>query len=476
MACAQSWRDTGARHFQARRNGGNPTQYSQYQLRIARGGGVSMGDALGTATEFRGQSNLGSIADVDTIRSAFPALTRKHNGHAAAYLDGPGGTQIPRVVGEAMLQYLYHHNANARWAFPTSRETDGAILDARQTMAEWVGGNAEEIVFSANMTSATFHLSRALARSWHHGDSIVVTAQDHHANIDTWRAAATDHGLELRIAGILADGSLDMDDLRRKITGGTRLVAFSAGSNVLGTINDVKQLVEMVHASGALAFVDAVHYAGHLPPDVRRWNCDFMACSAYKFYGPHVGVLWGRKTLITEIDAPRLAPACASGRSRLETGTLNHEGIVGAATAVNFLASLDTTNTSRRERLLRVCNALHTRGRALFQRLWDGFNAIDAVTCFGPSPGCERTSTLSFSIAGIDAPRAAAALAESGLFLSHGNFYAETLVGILTAEKNGLLRIGCAAYTTEEEITRLLKAVAELTAASKRRVAPLKHS
>ena len=368
-----------------------------------------------------------AVADVGAIRSFFPALGRLHNGHPVAYLDGPGGTQVPGIVGEAMLQYLYHHNANARWAFPTSQETDDAILSARQALAEWVGGDADEIAFGANMTSQTFHLSRALARSWRDGDSIAVTAQDHHANIDTWRAAALEHGLELRIVGTLSDGSLDIDDLRRKVTGGTRLLAFSAASNVLGTINDVRQLVEIAHSSGALAFVDAVHYAGCLPPDVQQWDCDFMACSAYKFYGPHLGVLWVRKSVIPEIDAPMLAPASASMRPKLETGTLNHEGIVGAAAAINFLASLDASKTSRRQRLIRVCNALHTRGQALFQRLWDGLGDLSAVTRFGLAPGRDRTSTLSFSIAGIDAREAATAFAKSGLFLSHGNFYAQKI-------------------------------------------------
>ena len=324
------------------------------------------------------------FASVEQIRRHFPALARTHNGHPVAYFDGPGGTQVPRRVVAAMTEYLLQHNANTDWAFPTSQETDQALFEARGALADWVGGSADEIVFGANMTTLTLHIGRALGREWRSGDVVVVTELDHHANSDTWRALAKERGLEVRTIRMRPeDGRLDQEDVARKLTPGTRLLAVGAASNALGTINDVAQLVRQAHAVGALAFVDGVHYSSHHMADVRAWNCDFFVCSAYKFYGPHVGVLWGRGELLEKMDAPRLEPAPAQAPERLETGTLNHEGIVGAAAAVDFLASLSQAQVPRRERLVRVSQCLRQRGAELLRRLWEGLRAIPGVELYG---------------------------------------------------------------------------------------------
>jgi cysteine desulfurase family protein (TIGR01976 family) len=403
------------------------------------------------------------FASVEQIRSHFPALSRTYNGYPVAYFDGPGGTQVPRRVADAMTEYLLHHNANTHWAFATSQETDQALLEARGALADWIGGSADEIVFGANMTTLTFHLGRALGREWRAGDVVVVTELDHHANSDTWRALAKERGVEVRTIRMRReDGRLDEADVARQLTRGTRLLAVGAASNALGTINDIAQLVEQAHAVGALAFVDGVHYASHHRADVRAWNCDFFACSAYKFYGPHVGVLWGRRELLERLDAPRLESAPAHAPDRLETGTLNHEGIVGAGAAVDFLASLSEADVPRRERLARVSQCLQQRGADLLKRLWEGLRAIPAVELYGLPPSGSRTPTVSFTLAGRDAGDVATALAARGVFVSHGDFYATTVARVLGHERDGLVRAGCAAYTTAEEVERLLEGVRRL--------------
>ena len=401
-----------------------------------------------------------TVASVAAIRSHFPALERTHNGFPVAYFDGPGGTQVPRAVVSAMSDYLLHHNANTHWDFPTSRETDAALGAARAALADWLGASPEEIVFGANMTTLTFHLGRALGRGWRAGDVVVVTELDHHANSDTWRALARERGVEIRsIRMRREDGRLDEADAAAKLTPGVRLLALGAASNALGTINDVEGLTARAHAVGARVFIDGVHYAAHQMPDVRAWNCDFFACSAYKFYGPHVGVLWGRRELLGALDPPKLAPAPGEAPELLETGTLNHEGIVGAGAAVDFLASLASERLPRRERLARVSQSLHERGEELLKQLWRGLEAIPQVELYGPPPGSARTATLSFAVAGHASAAVAAFLAARGVFVSHGDFYATTAVRVLGHQHDGLVRAGCAAYTTAEEVARLIEGV-----------------
>jgi len=406
---------------------------------------------------------VGTTASVEAIRAQFPALERRHNGFPVAYFDGPGGTQVPRSVVEAVSDYLLHHNANTHWDYPTSHETDAMLQSAREALGDYLNAPAGEIAFGANMTTLTFHLGRALGRGFAAGDEVVITELDHHANQDTWRALASERGLTVRAVRLAPEtGTLDPEDLDRAITSRTRLVAIGAASNALGTINDVPAVAARARKVGALVFVDAVHYAAHHLPDVQALGCDFLACSAYKFYGPHVGVLWGRRSLIESLDAPKLRPADDAPPEKLETGTLSHEGIVGAGAAVDFLASLATGRESRRDRLIQTADELHGRGASLLRRLWQGLAAIPAVTLFGLPPDGRRTATLSFVVAGKRSQEVAAALAERGVFVSHGDFYATTVAERLGHAKDGLVRAGCAAYTTDEEVDRLVEGVRRL--------------
>jgi cysteine desulfurase family protein (TIGR01976 family) len=403
------------------------------------------------------------IASVFSIRSHFPALERRSGSRPVAYFDGPGGTQVPRAVVDAMSDYLYHHNANTHWRYPTSAETDEAIASARVALADFLGGAPEEIVFGLNMTTLTLHLARGLGRQWGPGDEIVATELDHHANVAPWRALERDRGVTVRTVRMrVEDGQLDWDDLERAVTSRTRLLAIGAASNALGTINDVTRACAMARAAGALSFVDAVHYAPHALADVRAIGCDFLACSAYKFYGPHVGVLWGRRSLLESIDVPKLDPAPNEAPERLETGTQNQEGIVGAAAAVDFLASLAGNRGSRRERLQQVFAELHRRGDAHASRLWHGVAAIDGVRLYGPPPGRPRTPTISFTVRNVASGDVAAALAARGIFCSHGDFYAATVVERYGQAPEGFVRAGAACYTTGEEIDRLVEAVREI--------------
>jgi cysteine desulfurase family protein (TIGR01976 family) len=403
------------------------------------------------------------VVSTAEIRSHFPALERQDQGEAVAYFDGPGGTQVPRGVAEAMTDYLYHHNANAHWAFPTSEETDHAIAGSRAALADLLNASPQEVAFGANMTSLTMHLARALGRGLNPGDEIVVTELDHHANVDPWREMARDRGVTVRVARLIPEtGQLDLDDLRQKLSGRTRLLAIGAASNALGTINDLAESGRLARAVGAYFFVDAVHYVPHRAVDVRAIGCDFLACSAYKFYGPHVGILFARADLLRTLDVPKLRPAPDTIPERIETGTQNHEGIVGAAAAVDFLAGL-ATGPTRRARLEATFEALHRRGSALVEQLWNGLGAIRGVRLYGPSPSSPRTPTVSFTLDGIPAATVCRLLADRALFASHGDFYATTVVERLGRSQEGLVRIGCACYTTDEEIERLLESLQRIS-------------
>jgi len=402
------------------------------------------------------------ISSVNEIRSYFPALQRVHNGFPVAYFDGPGGTQVPRQVVESMADYLYHHNANTHWNYPTSAETDAAIEKAREILAEFLNASPNEIAFGSNMTTLTFHLSRALSLNYAAGDEVVVTELDHHANIDPWRRLAKERGVVVKTIRMdVETGQLNWNDLEQAVSGKTKVVAIGAASNSLGTINDIKAAIELAHSVNALAFVDAVHFAPHALLDVKKLDCDFLAMSAYKFYGPHIGVLYGKRDLYLETDFPRLVPAPDYAPENSETGTQNQEGMVGAGAAVDFLASFSSLPT-RREQLANVFTETHARNAQLFAKLWEGLGDIARVTLYGPSPDQPRTPTVSFTIEGCPSAEAAKQLATKGLFLSHGDFYAATVAERLGLAEEGLLRAGCACYTTEEEIDRLLAGVSEL--------------
>lgn len=399
---------------------------------------------------------------MNSVRPHFPALQRTHNGRPVAYFDGPGGTQVPRMVVDAMTQYLLHHNANTHWVYPTSIETDAKLLAARETIADFLNASPREVSFANNMTTGTFHLARALGRSWGPGDEIVVTELDHHANIAPWRALERERGVSIRRVKVDANrGELDWTSLEESLTPRTKLLAIGAGSNALGTVTDVARAAELAHRVGALVYVDAVHYAPHHLVDVKAFDCDFLGCSAYKFYGPHVGIIYGKESLIGRLDVPKLEPAPEHAPERMETGTQNHEGIVGAAAAVEFLASLGEGRT-RRERLEAAFQALHEDGMTMFRRLWDGLGKIPGVTRYGPGPDRPRTPTVSFTVDGVKSEDVARALAEQAVFVSNGDFYATTVVRLLGHGDDGLVRVGAACYTTMDEIERLLAGVAEI--------------
>lgn len=403
------------------------------------------------------------VVSVDAIRAQFPALERKHGGFPVAYFDGPGGTQVPRSVVAAMDDYLFHHNANTHWRYPTSAETDEMILGAREAFADFVFGRPDEIVFGLNMTTLTFHVARAIGRELGKGDEIVLTELDHHGNVAPWRALEKERGVTVKMAKMdLEYGVLDWQDYQRLLTPRTKVVAINAASNALGTFTGINQATKMAKAVGALVFVDAVHHAPHRPVDVKLFGCDFVAMSAYKFYGPHVGVLWGRRDVIESLDAPRLEPAPQESPERLETGTQNHEGIVGAGAAVDFIASLAIQAANRRDGVLQALRGIEERNERLFEKLWDNLGEIDGITLYGPVPGRGRTPTVSFTLRGHSTDDIATSLARRGVFVSNGDFYAATIAERYGVGPGGFVRAGCSCYTTEEEIDRLIEGVRDI--------------
>lgn len=404
-----------------------------------------------------------SVTPTHEIRALFPALGRQHGGKAVAYFDGPGGTQVAHPVVDAIGDYLFRHNANTHWAYPTSQETDAIVLNARETLADFLNAAPNEIAFGANMTTLTFHLARALGRGFAPGDEIVVTELDHHANVAPWRALEKERRVIVRVAKMKpAIGQLDWDHFSAQLNSRTKLVAVGAASNALGTITDVRRAAALAHEVGAQVFVDAVAYAPHALVDVRKLDCDFLSCSAYKFYGPHIGILYGRHELLAALDFPKLVPAPDAAPERAETGTQNFEGMAGAAAAVDFLAAIAEGET-RRERLRAAFAELHHRGEALLEQLWEGLSTINGVRVYGPPPGEPRTPTVAFTVHGISSTDVSQLLAERGVFASNGDFYATTLVERLGQARDGLVRAGCACYTTADEVARLVEAVNDLT-------------
>jgi cysteine desulfurase family protein (TIGR01976 family) len=408
---------------------------------------------------------MSSLAGIESIRARFPALERVHGGSPVAYFDGPGGTQVPRDVAEAVSSYLLRHNANVHWGFPTSAETDRIVAAGRDAAADLLGANSHEIVFGPNMTTLTFQLARALGRQFAPGTEIVVTELDHRANVDPWLDMAQMWNFTVRTVPFRpSDGTLDWDVFESVVGERTGLVAIGGASNALGTVNDVARAAGLARQAGCLLFVDAVHSTPHLPTDVSALGCDALACSPYKFYGPHAGVLWVRGSLLESLRVSKLLPASDEAPERLETGTLSHEAIAGTTAAIDFLASLDDGPDARRARLQRVMQGLHDRGDLLVRRLWDGLAALDGVRTFGPVPGtAERTPTVSFIVDGVSSSEVSRRLAdECGVFCSYGDFYATDVTVRLGVEEDGLVRAGCACYTTEAEVDRLIGGLGEI--------------
>ena len=406
-------------------------------------------------------TEVDDVVSIQQIRDQFPAMKRMQGTQPVAYFDGPGGTQVPRVVADAISDYLLHHNANTHWAYPSSEETDAIIEGARDAVADFLHCGSDEVIFGANMTTLTFHLARALGRTWQPGDEVVVTELDHHANVAPWKALEIDRGIVVRTARMIPEsGQLDYEHLQSLLGSKTRLVAAGGACNALGTMSDVARLAASARSAGALFFLDAVHLAPHELIDVRAIGCDFLGCSSYKFYGPHAGILFAKSELLQSLPFPKLAPSPDAAPDRAETGTQNHEAIAGIRATIEFLAALGGEQGSRRERLARAYAGFHQQGTRLVQTLWDGLSAIAGVRMYGPPPSRPRTPTVAFTLEGMSAEEVCRGLAAKGLFVSHGDFYAQTVIERLGVE--ALVRIGCACYTTEEEVARLVDAVRQL--------------
>jgi len=395
---------------------------------------------------------------MEHLRGQFPALQRLYKGYPVAYFDAPGGTQVPRVVVEAMNDYLFHHNANTHWAYPTSVETDAILFAAREAAGDFLNCAPEEVVFGANMTTLTFHLARALGRTWAEGDEVIVTDLDHHANVAPWRALEIDRGVVVRSARLIREtAQIDWEHLRELVSPRTKLLAIGGASNACGTVNDLQLAASIAREANALLFVDAVHLAPHQLIDVQRIGCDFLACSSYKFYGPHAGILFAKRALLDALPFPKLIPAPDTAPERAETGTQNHEGIAGIAAAIDFIASIGGGDGTRRERLARSYAALHEEGTRFATMLWEELSPI--VTLYGPPPPMTRTPTIAFTVDGVDDEHVVRMLADDGLFLSHGDFYALTAVRELGAPMASVVRAGCACYSTDDDVRRLIDSI-----------------
>jgi cysteine desulfurase family protein (TIGR01976 family) len=407
--------------------------------------------------------------DIAWVREQFPSLKLQVSGHPAAFLDGPAGTQVPKQVMDAIQHYFLHANANTCGAFETSRRNDATIDSARAAMADFFHCDKDEVIFGQNMTTITFALSRAIARELKPGDEIVVTTLDHDANVAPWRALE-EKGVVIRQVDIReADCTLDLDDLKKRITSKTKLVAVGYASNAVGTINPVAEITKLAHAAGALMFIDAVHYAPHGPIDVRALDCDFLACSPYKFFGPHMGTLYGKREHLLRFHPYKVRPAPNSLPDRWETGTQVQELIAGIGAAVDYLAELgrrcDPSAKDRRSALLAAYRATRQHEMTLLSQLIPGLLAIPGLRFFGITDAAhfnDRCSTVSIRLANHTPTEAAKFLGDRGIFTWDGNYYALNLTERLGVEQTGgLLRIGLVHYNTAEEVNRLLAAFHE---------------
>jgi cysteine desulfurase family protein (TIGR01976 family) len=423
--------------------------------------------------------------DVNWVRAQFPSLKQTVNGHPAAFLDGPAGTQVPRQVIDAMRNYFEQSNANILGAFATSRRTDAVIAAARAAMGDFLNCATDEVFFGPNTTTNTLGLARAIGRELRAGDEIVVTTLDHDANVAPWRALE-ERGVVVGQVDIHEeDCTLDMDDLRRKITARTRMVAVGYASNAVGTINPVEEIIRLAHDAGALAFIDAVHYAPHGPIDVRALDCDFLACSPYKFFGPHTGCIYGKREHLLRFRPYKVRPQTEAVPDRWETGTQIHEGLAGVTAAFDYLAELgrrtllftleggvrrydSAVAATRRGQLLRAYQAIRQYEMTLAERLISGLVEIPGLRFFGisdPARFVERVPTVGVRLACHTPLEAATFLGERGIFTWDGNFFALNLTERLGVEKDGgVLRIGLVHYNTAEEVDRVLGALRELSA------------
>ena len=410
--------------------------------------------------------------DVAALRREFPALNLEQDGRPLAFFDGPGGTQVPQRVIDAVVDYYRTSNANDGGAFATSERSMAIVADGHLAIADLLNARSpDEVKFGQNMTSLTLHVSRSIGASLEPGDEVVVTTLDHEANVGPWRSMARDRGLTVQAVDIHdEDGTLDLEDLGAKLSSRTKLVAVGYASNAIGTINPVAEIVRMAHEVGALTYVDAVHWAPHGPIDVQALGTDFLACSVYKFFGPHLGVLYGRGEVLERLPSYKIRPA----HDRFETGTQSFESIAGARAAVEYIASIGERFgaahvsafaglTGRRLTAHAGMRAIRAYEQDLFGRLLAGLARIDGIRLWGiadPARSDERTPTAALTIAGTSPRAAAEVLGRQGITAWDGDFYATGLIERLgLAPTGGVLRIGLTHYNTTEEIDRLLVAL-----------------
>jgi cysteine desulfurase family protein (TIGR01976 family) len=414
--------------------------------------------------------------DVDALRSEFPALAREQDGRPVAFLDGPGGTQVPQRVIDAVAGYYRDTNANAGGAFTTSRLGDAMVDEAHAAVADFLGAaSPDEIKFGYNMSTLTLHIGRSIGATLNPGDEIVVTTLDHEANVSTWRAMAADHDVTVRTVDIREDDvTLDLEDLESKLGPRTRLVAIGYASNAVGTVNPVREIVARAHEVGALTYVDAVAFAPHGPIDVQELGTDFLVCSAYKWFGPHLGALYGKAEVLDRLPAYKVRPA----HDRYETGTQSFESIAGTLAATDYIRDVGriygdvtgapgaATASERRRELVAGMTAIMAYERELVTRLIDGLERLGSVTIHGITDRAafeSRVPTVSVSLEGIHPRAAAEALGREGIYVWDGDFYATGLIERLgKAETGGVLRLGLVHYNTTAEVDRTLEAVARL--------------
>ncbi len=401
--------------------------------------------------------------DVQAVRGQFPALGRKYNGRGVVYFDGPGGSQAARQAIDAMAGYMERGGANLHGVFPTSTETEEILADTRKAAADFLGAASDEVAFGANMTTLTFAISRALAKEWDEDSEIVVTELDHRANVDPWLIAAREKGAKVRWVRVDPETlTLDQDDLERSINNHTKLVAVGLASNAVGTVNDVAAVAGRAHGAGAVVAVDAVHAAPHIPIDRDAIGADIITCSAYKFFGPHVGVAAVRRDLFEGLDVDRLDPAPAHIPDKLETGTQNHEGITGVKGAIDFIASLGE-GSSWPEKLANSMQTIEDYEADLAAKLRAGLRDLPGVKLYAAPDGVRKTPTIAFRVEGCTTEEVCARMLEHGFFIAAGDFYASTLAERLgIKDSGGFVRAGLAPYNTQEEVDGFVEALGQL--------------
>ncbi len=401
--------------------------------------------------------------DTSGIRAQFPALRRTQDGRTVAWFDGPGGSQVPQSVIDAISSFLTRGGSNHGGAFAASRDSEAVHEGAREAVANLFGARDDDyVVFGMNMTSLNFALSRALSAGWGPGDEVVVTRLDHDANVSPWLRAAADQGATVRwVPFDTAAYRLDLDRLAEAIGPHTKVVAITHASNAIGTIVDVAAATKLAHEAGALVVVDAVHFAPHGLIDIQSIGCDFLLASAYKFFGPHIGVLAGRGQLLEKLDAYKVRPSPATGPDKWETGTQSFEALAGVTAAVDHIAAIGNPGTNRRESIANAYEAIGEHAVSLGRRFLDGLP--ESVTVFGITDDLTaRTPTYAVEMDGFSARRLATELGDQGIFVTDGNYYAVEVMNSLGRADGGLVRIGFLHYTTDAEVDRLLNAMHDL--------------